>query len=56
MYNLDYFDSNFYGMNMFNEFDVESQENITISNDGNYNQYINYPILFLSNIFIALFR
>lgn len=56
MYNLDYYDSEFYGMNVFNEFAVENQENITISNESNFNQYINYSFLFLSNMFFALFR
>lgn len=57
MYNTDYNEELFYGMNItdfINDNNIVSQD---ITNDSNtMNNFINYSLIFFSNVFFALLR
>lgn len=56
MYNTDY-NEDFYGFNIYNQDEIDQDVVINSNNNnGNINQFINYSLILLSNVFARLFR
>ena len=56
MYNMDYDEDFFYGLNIYNQDEINQDTIDSSNNGGNMNQFMNYSLILLSNVFARLFR